>query len=78
MKIRIYSILAFLTLVISACNSDYVPKPRGYFKIELPRKKYQQFDKPGFPYTFEYPVYGQVVQDSLFFDQKPENPSGSI
>ncbi|HWJ29352.1 MAG TPA: gliding motility lipoprotein GldD [Flavisolibacter sp.] len=74
MKIRIYSILAFLTLVISACNSDYVPKPRGYFKIELPRKKYQQFDKPGFPYTFEYPVYGQVVQDSLFFDQKPENP----
>jgi gliding motility-associated lipoprotein GldD len=74
MKIRLYWIFAFLIIVLSACNSDYIPKPRGYYKIELPKKEYQVFDKPGFPYTFEYPVYGQVVQDSLFFDQKPENP----
>jgi gliding motility-associated lipoprotein GldD len=50
-----------------------VVKPRGYFKIALPPKQYQLFDKPGFPYTFEYPVYGQILQDSLFFDQKAEN-----
>jgi gliding motility-associated lipoprotein GldD len=74
MKSSVFGFLAAIALVISACNSDYVPKPRGYYKIPLPQKKYQLFDKPGFPYSFEYPVYGQIIQDSLFFDQKPENP----
>jgi gliding motility-associated lipoprotein GldD len=59
---------------LSACNSEYTQKPRGYFKIDLPSKQYQKFDQPGFPYTFEYPVYGRIVKDSLFFDQKAENP----
>jgi len=58
----------------TACNTDFVQKERGYYKIELPQKKYQQFDRPGFPYTFEYPVYGEVIQDSLFFDEQAENP----
>ncbi|HUQ96031.1 MAG TPA: hypothetical protein VM010_00090 [Chitinophagaceae bacterium] len=61
-------------LLITACNSDYPYRPRGYFKIDLPQKSYVKFDKPGFPYTFEYPAYAQIIQDSLFFEQKPENP----
>lgn len=60
-------------LIFCSCNSDAVPKPRGYFKIEMPEKKYVLFDKPGYPYTFEYPVYGNVIKDSTFFDDKPEN-----
>ena len=58
----------------TACNSDYPYRPRGYFKIDFPQKKYQQFNRPGYPYRFEYPVYAQIVQDTLFFEQKPENP----
>jgi gliding motility-associated lipoprotein GldD len=74
MKIRSLGILlSLISIGTWACNSEYVAKPRGYFKIELPPKKYRLFDKPGFPYSFEYPVYGQIVQDSLFFDQLPEN-----
>ena len=74
MKTKLFWILsAASTFWIGACNSEYVAKPRGYFKIELPPKKYQLFNKPGFPYSFEYPQYGQIVQDSLFFDQQPEN-----
>ncbi|MFL5740825.1 MAG: hypothetical protein ACJ75B_11450 [Flavisolibacter sp.] len=68
------STLALLAVFLLSCNTDYVSKPRGYFKIPLPPKKYQRFDKPGFPYSFEYPVYGQIVQDSLFFEEKTENP----
>src|SRR5690242_19996711 len=64
----------FLVIGFIACNSDYSARPRGYFRIDLPEKKYQVFSRPGFPYTFEYPVYGEIVQDSLFFDQAPENP----
>jgi gliding motility-associated lipoprotein GldD len=63
-----------MTALLCACNSDYTQKPRGYFKIELPKKQYRSFEQPGFPYSFEYPAYGQVVKDSLFFDEQAENP----
>ena len=65
---------AVLLFTLYACNSEYTQKPRGYFRIALPQKAYQKFEKPGYPYSFEYPVYGQIIQDSLFFDQKAENP----
>jgi gliding motility-associated lipoprotein GldD len=58
----------------TACNSVYTPKRRGYFKIDFPSHRYQVFDRPGYPYTFEYPVYAEVVRDSSFFDRTPENP----
>lgn len=67
-------ILLVFPCVIAACNSDYIIKPRGYFKIELPKKNYQSFDKTGYPYSFEYPTYGTVIKDSLFFEKKTENP----
>jgi len=73
---KLFSI-AYCLLVIacftSACNSDYTPRPRGYYKIDLPKKEYRVFDSAGYPYTFEYPVYGVVVKDSVFFDERPEN-----
>ena len=45
-----------------ACHSDYMPKPRGYFRIDLPKKEYRSFDTI-FPFTFEYPVYSRIVPD---------------
>src|SRR6185295_15248020 len=60
--------------LLAACNSPYTPKPTGYFKIDFPEKKYQLFDQPGYPYTFEYPAYATVIKDSTFFGDKPENP----
>lgn len=69
-----HKILVCLTLVLLSCNNDYTIKPRGYFKIDLPQKSYQKFDRPGYPYTFEYPVYSSVIKDTLFFESEPENP----
>ena len=76
MKKRYYPILAAIVLLVTAvaCQQTYTPKPRGYFRIDLPEKKYQVFDEPGYPYTFEYPVYGNILKDTVFFDAKPENP----
>ena len=70
------SVLFCIMFVIatSSCNSSYTPRPRGFFKIDFPAHAYQVFDKPGFPYRFEYPVYAKIVQDSTFFDEQPENP----
>ncbi len=63
-----------LFAILSSCNSTFVPKPKGYFKIDFPQKQYQLFDQPGYPYTFEYPVYANVVKDSLFLGGSAENP----
>lgn len=57
-----------------SCNSDYTPKPRGYFKIDFPVKQYQLFNEVGYPYSFEFPVYAKVVKDSSFFGEATENP----
>ncbi len=32
-----------------------------YFRIDLPEKKYIDFDSSSFPYTFQYPVYGTIL-----------------
>jgi gliding motility-associated lipoprotein GldD len=57
-----------------ACNSPYTPKRKGYFRIDFPAHQYQSFNQPGYPYSFDYPVYATVVRDSSFFDTTPENP----
>lgn len=58
-------------LCITGCNSNYtVGKKKGYFHIDFPEKKYQVFDQPGYPYTFEYPVYARVIKDTTFFEDK--------
>ena len=64
----------FIGAFFLSCNSPYVPKPTGYFNISLPEKKYKVFNEPGYPYSFEYPVYGEVIKDSTFFDSTTENP----
>ena len=77
-KIRVLTVhlAAYLLIAgcLTACNSEYTQKPRGYFKIDLPQKSYQKFEQAGFPYSFEYPTYGRIAKDSLFFDEKAENP----
>ena len=49
-----------------ACGGgdDYVPKPHGYPKMELPDKKYRLFDSAGLPYRFEIPVYAAMEKDT--------------
>jgi len=66
--------LLFVFFIFSSCNSEYTPKPRGYFRIDFPTHVYQVFNRPEFPYSFEYPVYGAVIRDTAFFGDKPENP----
>ena len=67
--------LIFSLFTLIACNSDYtIGKRRGYFKIDFPEKAYRQFNQPGYPYTFEYPVYSHILKDTTFFESRPENP----
>ncbi len=73
LNIRPYAFI-FILAALMACNSDYTIKRRSYYRIDLPRHEYQTFEKAGFPYSFEYPKYASVVQDSTFFEETAENP----
>ena len=70
---------SFFLFILVSCNSDYtVGKKRGYFKIDFPEKKYKEFDQPGYPYSFEYPVYSQLSGTRLFLKPLLKTLGGSI
>jgi gliding motility-associated lipoprotein GldD len=71
-KNRLQSILliigcASLTFSFS-CSREYTPRPRGYFRITLPKKSYKSLNLP-VPYNFEIPVYSYTEADSFNLDQ---------
>ena len=71
---RNYLQAVFLVAILSGCNSSYTAKKNGYYKIDLPTRNYQRFDNPDFPYSFEYPVYSNIVRDTAYFDSLSNNP----
>lgn len=68
MKRNITTYLLIITAIASlfaACRPDNpVPKRRGYPRYDFPEHAYRTFDSAAFPFTFEYPVYGQLEQDA--------------
>jgi gliding motility-associated lipoprotein GldD len=69
---RIYSFFqasVLLGLVTSACQeATYVPKPKGYNRIELPDHHYQTIDD-SYPYQFEYSKHAQVKPDTSWMSE---------
>ncbi|UCH14802.1 MAG: gliding motility lipoprotein GldD [Bacteroidales bacterium] len=53
--------LFIIILSIASCKKSFIPKPRAYFRIDFPEKKYQAYRSNECRYTFEYPVYGTIV-----------------
>ncbi len=60
-SVKIFTVF-LLSIFLYACGDNSSPKPRGYFRINLPEKEYRNFDSV-FPYTFEYPVYAKIKPD---------------
>lgn len=50
-----------LPLLLVTCTYDPVPKPRGYFRIDLPEQRYASWSD-GSTITAELPVYAHVVE----------------
>ena len=67
-KLANISLAAFLASMFFSCGDTYTPKPRGYFRIDLPAHEYAVFDST-FPYTFEYPVYARLTPDPFAPDE---------
>ena len=73
MKNKLSLLLAVLSLAFVAASCDdgdsYLPKPRGYFRIDLPEKSYVKVDTLE-RYSFECPQYALVTPDSYSPDEK--------
>jgi gliding motility-associated lipoprotein GldD len=66
---KIFVSLILMAVILVACDETYSPKPRGYFRIEMPEHDYIPFDT-NFPYAFEYPSYATIGPDPF----TPEEP----
>ena len=71
MKAFLAATILFFFSALLGCNSGYTPKPRAYFKIDLPPREYRPLNQEGFPYSFEYPVYANISRE---VDTSGNNP----
>ena len=72
-RLKFNNLLIFFIIVtiISACRDVAVPKPLGYYRIDLPAHDYIKLNDSlakanNLPVSFEYPSYGKLSfeQDS--------------
>ena len=68
-SIRLVQILIMFAFLTTACQESYVPKPRGYYRIDLPERAYTEMDST-LPYSFSYPVYCKITPD-LYSPNEP-------
>lgn len=62
---KLLTILVMLFAVTSCGDDDdevYAPKPKGFFRIDFPEKKYRLYDSLC-PYSFEIPTYSFIDND---------------
>jgi gliding motility-associated lipoprotein GldD len=63
----------FLALIVFSCekkeDQSYVPRPKGFNRIELPSNAYQKLSEVH-PYTFDYSRYAVVVPDTFSMAEK--------
>lgn len=65
MKNKLYILLLLcFCLCLFGCGERFVPKPYGYFRIDLPAPTYRPFHEPDFPYSFSYSTLAEIRPSS--------------
>ncbi len=65
---RYLFVFVIVLTAFTACKKKFTPKPRGFFRIEFPEKKYHPLPE-AFPYRFEIPDYSSIQADKYNPDQ---------
>lgn len=75
MKVKTLLFAVVVALAFSCQdNQDYIPKPRGYFRIGLPEKEYQVFEGEC-PFSFEYNQIAELKTKGQYCWADIEYPS---
>ena len=60
----VFPLSGLLAVALVSCGGEaYTPKPRAYYRIDLPEPAYQRFDTT-YPYAFDYSRYAEIVPRS--------------
>ena len=68
-NIKYLTLLSAIIFFISCDNKQYQPKPRAYFRIDLPEKQYGPLDSMRY-YSFEYPIQCLITPDFYSPEEK--------
>lgn len=70
MRILNHTLLLILLLFsLSACEEDYLPKPKGFNRIILPDVAYTPAKLTGYPYRFEVNTLAELSEDDAVFSE---------
>lgn len=53
--------LLLLVILFNACSEGYIPRPYGYFRVDLPSHEYRMVDTLNLPYRFELPKNVKLI-----------------
>lgn len=53
-----------LLALVTGCSTSGTPKPRGYFRIDMPKREYLKLDS-ALPYSFDYPKYSTIEKSTV-------------
>ncbi len=59
-----YNVIAiFAVMIVTGCETDYTPKPKGFNRINLPSHGYQSLPDT-LPYSFQYSTHAILQKDT--------------
>lgn len=64
-----YALLLIGILLMYGCSSDFAPKPKGYNRLDLPERSYQDLPD-SLPYYFEYSKAAKLLKDTSSISDK--------
>ena len=70
LKMRIGLLIsAVLLLVITACEKNYLPKPKGFNRLDIPEHAYQPLPDT-LPFKFEYSKHARLLDDTTWISER--------
>lgn len=60
---------SMLMLLCTACDREYLPKPLGYNRLELPEPSYRSLPD-SLPYSFQYSQHARLLADTSSIREK--------
>ena len=68
-RVGALTVTSCLILILPGCQREFLPKPVGYNRLELPEVQYQALPDT-LPYTFEYSKSARLLRDTSGFSER--------
>lgn len=67
--LRTCLVMVAIFVLMTACDREYLPKPLGYNRLDLPKPAYRLLPDT-LPYRFEYSTHARVLDDTSSFNER--------